>query len=355
LTIAAPEGAVFEKLTDVRRERAPYQEIAKRIIATVLESYPPVGGGPVVEIGAGDGQLRELLPDDITARIVHTEPTVRGVTELGRRYPGARIERAPVERLPFTDGEVSAVLGLCVLDLVPDLRRAVRELARVLAPGAPVVHFLDLSPFLRTVFERLVPLGLVPMPNVFDDPCANHWPEDLFFLEATRLGRILEVLKRQGHPLATPLAQYARLFQNGAFDVEQAIVELDQLAASEPLRRSLRDVFRDAYRNASPAEREQLGEFRGHAVSSSRELATRLLGHFSADPSFRVEVADILAASDTVPASGPIHYESLTVGEHRRLPEAPPVTLVERVLSPEPYELVREHGILCFVATRTTD
>jgi SAM-dependent methyltransferase len=352
VSLAAPEGAVFDKLADVRRERALYRGLARRIIATVLESYPPVGGGPVVEIGAGDGQLAELLPADLGPRIVHTEPTQRGVIELGRQFPNARIERASVERLPFGNGEVAAAIGLCVLDLLPDLQAAVRELGRVLAPGAPVIHFLDQSPFLQTVFERLVPLGLVPLPNVFEDPCASHWPQDLFFLETVRLRRIVGVLRRQQHPLAGPLEHYASVFQVEPFRVEQAILELDQISSSAALRQSLREAFRDAYQGASDEERSEMGEFRGHAVSSARELATRLFAHFSSEATFDVHVADILAVSDTVPARDPVRYQSLSVGQHRHLTELPVRTLVERVLSPGPDELLREHGILVFVATR---
>jgi SAM-dependent methyltransferase len=349
---AAPEGAVFDKLSEVRRERAPYRELAKRIIRTVLETFPPLGPGPVVEYGAGDGQLSELLPHEIRQRIVYTEPTQRGVVELGSRLPGAKIEQAPIERLPFADGELSAAIGLCVLDLVPDLQAAVRELARVLAPGAPVIHFLDQNPFLQTAFERLVPLGLVPLPNIFDDPCATHWPQDLFFLETTRLERILGALRRQEHPLAAPLASYASVFLDQPFRVERAILELDQISADAALRRSLHDAFRDAYRGATSAERSEMGELTGHAVSSAQELATRLFAHFSAESLFRVEVADILAVSDMLPADDSIHYQSLAVGQHRHLTQVPGRTLVEHVMTPRSNELLREHGMLVFVAVR---
>jgi SAM-dependent methyltransferase len=350
---AAPEGAVFEKLSQVRREREPYCDLARRIIGTVLESFPPAGQGPVVEIGAGDGQLSELLPPELRQRLVYTEPTHRGVGELRTRFPGARVEQASIEKLPFGDGEVGAAIGLCVLDLVSDLQAAVRELARVLAPGAPIIHFLDQNPFLQTAFERLVPLGLVPLPNVFEDPCATHWPQDLFFLETTRLGRILAALQRQQHPLAAPLAHYASVFQDRPFQVERAILELDHLSASSTLRRSLHEAFRAAYQGATSAERNEMGEFSGHAVSSAQELATRLFAHFSADPHFGVEVADILAVSDTLPADDSIHYQSLSVGQHRHLSEVPGRTLVEQVLTPRPNELLREHGMLVFVAVRT--
>jgi SAM-dependent methyltransferase len=350
--VAAPEGAVFDKLSQVRRERAPYRDLARRIIGAVLESCAPVGRKPVVEIGAGDGQLSELLPTELRERLVYTEPTHRGVAELRGRFPGARVEQASIEKLPFGDGEVGAAIGLCVLDLVPDMQAAVRELSRVLAPGAPVIHFLDQNPFLQTAFERLVPLGLVPLPNVFEDPCATHWPQDLFFLETTRLGRILAALQRRQHPLATPLAHYASVFQDRPFQVERAILELDQISADAALRRSLHEAIRDAYQGATTTERSELGEFTGHAVSSAQELATRLFAHFSADPHFRVEVADILAVSDVLPADDSIRYQSLSVGQHRHLSEVPIRTLVDQVVTPRPNELLREHGILVFVAVR---
>jgi len=349
----APEGAVFDKLAAVRRERAPYQEQARRIIATVLESYAPVGSGPVVEIGAGDGQLGDLLPSVLRSRIVHTEPTQRGVIELAKKSPSARIERAAVEKLPFAAGEVAAAVGFCVLDVVPDLKAAVRELGRVLAPGAPFIHFLDQSPFLHTVFERLVPLGLVPLPNVFEDPCANHWPQDLFFLERSRLDRVIDELRRQHHPLAAPLAHYASAFRVDPFRVERAILELDQISSSPGLRQSVRDAFRDAYQGATGVERVSMGEFSGHAVSSAQELATRLFAYFSAESLFQVQVADILAVSDTVPAPDGVRYQSLSVGQHRSLSSVPVRTLVDQVLPPRSGEQLREHGMLVFVATRS--
>src|SRR5262249_520796 len=153
--------------------------------------------------------------------------------------------------LPLADGEAAAAFGLCVLDVIEKLPEAVRELARVLAPGAPFFHFLDQNPFLRTVFQRLGALGLVPLPNSVDDPCAPHWPQDLFFSETARLDRILAALQRQRHPLAEPLAHYTSVFRSEPFHVDQAILELDQLASSASLRDAVREAFRDAYRGAT--------------------------------------------------------------------------------------------------------
>lgn len=46
--------------------------------------------------------------------------------------------RADAHRLPFTDNSFGAILCTNGLQVIPDLERSVAELARVLAPGAPL-------------------------------------------------------------------------------------------------------------------------------------------------------------------------------------------------------------------------
>jgi SAM-dependent methyltransferase len=348
----AVEHAVFEKLALLKEEREPYRGLARRIIETTLDRYPPRPDGPIVEIGAGDGQLRPLLPEALSARVVHTEPTSRGVAEIRRRFPTAGVEQATVEELPFADGEIAAAIGLCVLDLVDDPKEAVRELFRVLQPGAPVIHFLDQSPFLKSIFERLVPLGLVAFPNVFEDPSVDRFPQDLFVVESGQIARITDVLRRSQHRLAQPLAHYLAVFRTSPLPIERAILEFDQIAASSKLRDLLRVGFREAFQLASPEEREELGEFRGHVISSSKELAARLQMQFSTDGLFRVEMDDVLSVSEVVAPDDATRYASLCVGQHRRLTTMPEHTLTVLESAPLPSDLLREHGMLVFVATK---
>src|SRR5262245_11511051 len=136
----ATEQAVFDKLRDLEGERARYHALAARVVSSTLARELPAEG-LVVEIG-GDGHPRTLLPAELGTRLVHTE-------------------KAGTERLPFADGEVAALVGLCVLDVLPDLPAAIAELRRVLRPGGRVIHFLDQNPYLKSIFARVASLGFV--------------------------------------------------------------------------------------------------------------------------------------------------------------------------------------------------
>lgn len=58
---------------------------------------------------------------------------------LARNLPRAELYRADAEHLPFADGEFTAVLCSTSFHHYPDPRRAVAEMARVLASGGRVV------------------------------------------------------------------------------------------------------------------------------------------------------------------------------------------------------------------------
>ena len=59
---------------------------------------------------------------------------------------GAGIVRGPLEAMPFAGGSFDAVLCNAVLEHVVDAERAIRELARVVAPGG---HIVVAVPFLQ--------------------------------------------------------------------------------------------------------------------------------------------------------------------------------------------------------------
>ena len=88
------------------------------------------------------------------------------------RYPGIRVEDADVRALTYPDGAFDLVVSNSTLDHFDDeaaLATAVRELARVLAPGGTLLLTLDnpLNPLvaLRNRLPRLMHrLGIVPYP-----------------------------------------------------------------------------------------------------------------------------------------------------------------------------------------------
>jgi SAM-dependent methyltransferase len=344
------EQRVVSRLQELEHERAPYRALTRRLVHAVFERFAVPETGPIVEIGAGLGELYELLPEAVRARWVLSEPTELGVRQLVRRFPQRRVERASVEQLPFADGEVAAVVGLCVLDLVPDLSRARTELERVLAPGGLLLHFLDQNPHLARILEQFAPLGLVVLPNVFGDPSSSHFPEDLCVMPAAQLAELARVLRNHTHPLGEPLARYVSLFTDRPWQAARALAELDHLASDDTRRAALRRGFEEAPHIASRDERARLGDLRGHLISSSQDLAGRFEREL-ASPLLQPLYNNLSCVSEVVPATSPA-YRSLCVGQHRALPVTPERLLVAGAPQARVGEQLRELGLHVLVARR---
>ncbi|MDQ3981641.1 MAG: class I SAM-dependent methyltransferase, partial [Actinomycetota bacterium] len=90
----------------------------------------------------------------------------------GRRLPNLAAVQADAHHLPFEDGAFGAILCTNGLQVIPGLRPAVRELARVLAPGGTLfvsVVGLPLGAFLpRPTADRL-PTMLARRTRVADE------------------------------------------------------------------------------------------------------------------------------------------------------------------------------------------
>lgn len=106
--------------------------------------------GDVVEVGFGSGHNLPYLPPAVTG-LWAVDPS-----SLGRRLSRDRRERTSVpvvfagtdgESLPFPDDRFDAALSTWTLCTIPDAVAALRELRRVLRPGARL-HFIEhgLSP-----------------------------------------------------------------------------------------------------------------------------------------------------------------------------------------------------------------
>lgn len=347
------ERAALARLESVRRQRAPFTALARRLIATTLEAHLP-SDGAVVEIGMGDGQLRERLPEPLLTRVVHTEPFAAASRAFRKRHPDVAVLQAGAEKLPFETGGVTAVLASCVMDVVPDGAQVTRELARVLGAGGRFIHFLDMSTLLTPVVAALGESGLVPLPNVFADPAEGRpWPEDLFLVPREQLALVVAVLGASSHPLARPLGQYLSVFTSSPFAVGKAAAELAQLQDDSSLRAALKSAFRAAFELAPPAARQQLSAFQGRPVSSARSFEQRLRAWFHAEAGFQVELAEVRRVWEQVPREAPgVAYRSCYVGEQRQLPYVP-----ETLLSPDAEPAGDEHtllelGVFVFVASR---
>jgi SAM-dependent methyltransferase len=86
----------------------------------------------VLDVGCGMGELAEQLGKE-GIEVVAIDLSPRMVELARQRGVDARV--ADVQQLPFADGEFDLVVAAWVLYHVPDLARALLEIARVLEPG----------------------------------------------------------------------------------------------------------------------------------------------------------------------------------------------------------------------------
>lgn len=310
----------------------------------------------VVEIGMGDGQLRERLPEAVLPRLIHSEPEAAVSRAYRRQHRETRVIQARAEELPFEASSVAAVIGLCVLDAVPDGPAVVQELARVLEPGGRVIHWLDMTTVLDTMVDSLWSTGLVPLPNCFSDPSAQEWPEDLWLIPRGQLAFVVRSLREARSPAARPLGEYLATFSGPPVAPGAPTRELLQLQESPRLRVALRSAFQIAFELAAPDIRAQLGSLVGQPLSSARLFEARLRSWFNESAGFRVEHCGVDRAWDTTPRQGPeLVYRSCLVGEQRHLTCIPEVQLCADAASDPERETLVELGVFSFVTTRLHD
>ena len=349
---SATERASLSRLAGVRRQRQPFESLSRRIVADTLDRFLPAEGR-VVEIGMGDGQLYERLPESLRPRLLHTEPLAAASRAFRKQHPDVTVVQAPAERLPLEAGEAAAVIGLCMMDVVPDGPAVVRELSRVLRPGGRFIHWLDMSTVLLPIVSALQGTELLLMPNVFGDPAEGEWPEDLFLVPRQQLALVVATLQENGHPLARPLGQYLARFSATPFAAGPAAAELAQLQDDSALRLALKGAFKSAFELASPTVRQQLASFQGRPVSSARYFEQRLRGWFGPETGFQVEASSLACAWDHAPrGEPPFPYMSCCVGEQRYLPYAPEALLCADAVAANESQALLELGVFAFVASR---
>jgi SAM-dependent methyltransferase len=103
----------------------------------VLDALGTVAGGSLLDVGCGTGQLCRLAADRfIPVAGVDADPAA--LARAAQLVPEAELSLGALPSLPRPDAAMAAVTCVQVLMQLANPLTALRELARVAAPGAPV-------------------------------------------------------------------------------------------------------------------------------------------------------------------------------------------------------------------------
>jgi SAM-dependent methyltransferase len=110
-------------------------------VELVLELAGDLAGKRVLDVGTGDGTYALAAERGATVTGVDASREMLDAAAGRARGRGLAIDlrEGDVAHLPFEDGSFDVVIAVTVLCFVSDPRRAVAEMARVLAPGGKLV------------------------------------------------------------------------------------------------------------------------------------------------------------------------------------------------------------------------
>ena len=178
--LAEREFATEQRMLDRRLDRWATVE-GYDPASAVMNAVRAVGGGDVLEVGPGAGELAERLIDELGCVVRAVDISPRLVELVRARGIDAVV--GDVQELPFAASSFDVVVAQWVLHFVPEIDRALGEIARVLRPGGRFVAARSAADHLAEVWS------LVRRP-------AAHWDLDCESAEATLRRHFASVERR---------------------------------------------------------------------------------------------------------------------------------------------------------------
>lgn len=206
------------------RERGRgYHALLDELEAGVV--LPRVRGRNALEVGCGTGLvLSRVAP---VARSLHGVDLSPGMIRKARDR-GFDVSVASATSLPFADASFDVAFSFKVLAHVPDLPRALSEMARVVRPGGHVIAELYNPYSLRYLAKRLAGPGAISDARTEAD-VYTRWDPPSVLRRASPAS--LELVEVVGVRVLTPAAFVHRVPVLG-----EALRRAEHLAARSPLR-----------------------------------------------------------------------------------------------------------------------
>ena len=229
---------------------SPWHRLAK----TYLDPAHDIAGRSILEIGCGRGEfacwLASFSPGPyrlVAADFSHAAVERGKVVAQGLGIENIQWERADIQSIPFETGCFDTVISCETIEHVPNPRRAVQELARVLKPGGKLVlttpnyfgSFGVYRAYLRCVGRPYTEAGQ-PINNVVLLPLTRRWVTraGLKVLAVDSVGIQLFIPRR--HPATLRLPRQMHWLARW-FGLQSCIIAQKSTAAMSSLHRGTFD------------------------------------------------------------------------------------------------------------------
>jgi ubiquinone/menaquinone biosynthesis C-methylase UbiE len=160
LSYAPPDASVnwSDKLELLHEESTRTHFIDVWTRRAMLEHLPQLpAGAAVLDLGCSTGYLLEdLARARPAATLLGVDLIGAGLKKAHEAVPAARLLQADACELPLGDRTMDAVVSANLLEHVPDDRRALNEMARVLRSGATAVIVVPAAPGTYDYYDRFL-------------------------------------------------------------------------------------------------------------------------------------------------------------------------------------------------------
>jgi SAM-dependent methyltransferase len=158
----------------------PFRALLRSVECRLIEQDGPLAS-PLLDLGCGDGHFATMAyrktPD------IGIDPDLDKLRQALRRQSHRHLVATGAERMPFAEGSFATVVANCVLEHIPDLDGALREIARVTEPGGrllfgvPSHRFADML-FGSSLFRRMALPGFAKAYGDWFNRHSKHYHVD---------------------------------------------------------------------------------------------------------------------------------------------------------------------------------
>lgn len=176
------ESVAFDRAVDYYDDTRGFPPGEEKSVAALISRVGNFSAASrLLEIGVGTGRI--ALPVSAYVRAYFGVDISRPMMQRLRAKQNGEpviIAQADATRLPFPAAAFDGAVAVHVFHLIPAWRQVLVELARVLRPGAPLVHTWSKQ---DDLYQNLWDAWNAVIPQQRRDEAGVHWKRNAIFLE----------------------------------------------------------------------------------------------------------------------------------------------------------------------------